>query len=186
MKTIKINDFKKLVENNEIQLLIDVRSPAEYEAVHVNGAINIPLGELTTEKLLELNKSSPDIYFICQSGGRSSKACEKFANFTQFNVISVEQGTKGAQEAGISIISSSRKVISLERQVRIAAGFLVATSTIFGALVNINFLFISGFVGIGLMFAGITDWCGMALLLAKCPWNQSKSCKKNLVNCCQK
>ncbi len=64
------------------------------------------------------------------------------------------------------------KVISLERQVRIAAGAIVLTGVLLGWRVHPGFFGLSGFVGAGLIFAGITDWCGMGLLIAKAPWNQ--------------
>ena len=68
--------------------------------------------------------------------------------------------------------------ISLERQVRIVAGFLVLAGTLLGIFLHSGFLFISGFVGAGLVFAGITDICGMGMLLARMPWNQirNKNC----------
>jgi predicted branched-subunit amino acid permease len=70
------------------------------------------------------------------------------------------------------MISLGKKSISIERQVRIAAGGLVLLGVIFGLLINHVFLLLSGFIGAGLIFAGITDWCGMGLLLARAPWNR--------------
>jgi len=67
-----------------------------------------------------------------------------------------------------------KKSIPLERQVRIAAGFLVLLGAVLGFFVHPYFIGLSAFVGAGLMFAGITDTCGMALVLAKMPWNQVK------------
>ena len=70
---------------------------------------------------------------------------------------------------------SAVKVISLERQVRIAAGAIVFTGVLLARFVNFDFIWLSGFVGAGLVFAGITDFCGMGLLLAKLPWNKHPS-----------
>jgi hypothetical protein len=63
-------------------------------------------------------------------------------------------------------------MISVERQVRIAAGAMVFTGVILGTFVYEGFYGLSGFVGAGLIFAGVTDWCGMGLLLARAPWNK--------------
>ena len=87
------------------------------------------------------------------------------------NVINVEGGTTAWSAAGLPVVRG-RKTISLERQVRIAAGSLVFAGTLLGAMVNPLFLIIPGFVGAGLVFAGVTDTCGMAMMLAKMPWNQ--------------
>ena len=87
--------------------------------------------------------------------------------------MSVEGGTLALAEQGLPVVRG-KKTISLERQVRIAAGSLVFIGSILGGLVNPLWFLLSGFVGAGLVFAGITDTCGMAMLLAKMPWNQVK------------
>jgi rhodanese-related sulfurtransferase len=83
----------------------------------------------------------------------------------------VEGGTLAWIEAGLPVTRGTAKVISLERQVRIAAGALVLTGVLLGWFVHPPFFGLAGFVGAGLVFAGITDFCGMGLLLAKLPWN---------------
>jgi rhodanese-related sulfurtransferase len=100
-------------------------------------------------------------------------ACDKFqaAGFT--NAVNVEGGTEACIEANVPVVRG-KKAMSLERQVRIAAGFLVLLGVILGWQIHEGFLALSAFVGAGLMFAGITDTCGMGMLLAKMPWNQVK------------
>ena len=85
--------------------------------------------------------------------------------------MNVEGGTLAWDQAGLPV-SRGRKVISLERQVRIAAGLLVLTGAVLALTVHPWWAGLSAFVGAGLMFAGITDTCGMALMLARMPWNQ--------------
>ena len=77
-------------------------------------------------------------------------------------------------KANLPVTRSAGKVISLERQVRIAAGAMVLTGVLLARFVNFNFIWLSGFVGAGLIFAGITDFCGMGLIIAKLPWNKRK------------
>ena len=97
-----------------------------------------------------------------------------FVNAGFSNVVNVEGGTQAWDGAGLPVIRG-KKSMSLERQVRIAAGFLVVLGTILGWLVHPGFYGISAFVGAGLVFAGITDTCGMGMVLAKMPWNQVRA-----------
>ena len=157
--------------------LIDVRTPAEYGEVHVDFARNIPLDRLDPQTIASLATEGP-VYFVCKSGGRSQKACEKMLAAGIDKVVSVEGGTAACEAAGLPVVRG-RKAMSLERQVRIAAGTLVAIGAAlaaFGPNAPVNWQAIgtglAGFIGCGLVFAGVTDTCGMAMLLARMPWNQ--------------
>jgi len=86
--------------------------------------------------------------------------------------LCVIEGGIGAFAAAGGTTVKGRTVLSLERQVRIAAGILVLVGVLAGAFAHPGFLFVSGIVGAGLIFAGVTDWCGMGLLLARMPWNR--------------
>ena len=154
----------KLVE------LIDVRTPVEFAQVHVAFARNVPLDQLRDDEV----KVGPDgpVYVICQSGSRGRRACEKLRR-AGVNAVNVEGGTRAWEAAGLPVVRSGAKVLSLERQVRIAAGSLVITGAVLGALVHPAFHVLSGIVGAGLVYAGMTDRCGMGTLLAKMPWNRS-------------
>ena len=101
------------------------------------------------------------------------KACEAFVAAGFNTIVNVEGGTKAWEEAGYSV-ARGKKAMSLERQVRIAVGLLVLTGVVLSELVHPYLIGISAFVGAGLVFAGITDTCGMGMLLAKMPWNQVK------------
>ena len=67
-------------------------------------------------------------------------------------------------------IASSRS--NLMRQVQITAGALVLAGVLLGAYVAPGWYGLSAFFGAGLVFAGVTGWCGMAKLLAVMPWNR--------------
>jgi rhodanese-related sulfurtransferase len=156
--------------------LIDVRTPAEFQEVHVANARNIPLDRLDPAAVMQARNGSQQepLYLICRSGSRGRQACEKFIAAGFANVVNVEGGTLACIEAGLPVVRG-KKMISLERQVRIAAGSLVLLGALLGWLVHPAFVGLSAFVGAGLIFAGITDTCGMGLLLARMPWNQVKS-----------
>jgi rhodanese-related sulfurtransferase len=103
--------------------------------------------------------------------GRATKAAEKFAAASQDRGGVIEGGTQPWIQAGLPVDRGVAKVISLERQVHIAAGALVLLGVLLGWLVHRALFGLSEFVGAGLIFAGITDFCGMGLLLARVPWN---------------
>jgi rhodanese-related sulfurtransferase len=170
--TISPRQLADLCKNGPVEL-IDVRTPAEYRELHVPAARNVPLDRLDPAALMQSRNGSKDepLYVICRSGSRGRQACEKLlaAGFT--NVVNVEGGTLAWAECGLPVVRG-KKAISLERQVRIAAGSLVLLGAVFGWLVHPAFIGLSAFVGAGLVFAGVTDTCGMGLLLARMPWNQ--------------
>ena len=154
--------------------LIDVRTPVEYQELHVANARNVPLDQLDPVKLMQANDGSGQgtLYVICRSGGRGKQACEKFLAAGYTNVVNVEGGTLACEQAGLPVVRG-KKTISLERQVRIAAGSLVLLGAVLSWIVHPAFVALSAFIGAGLIFAGVTDTCGMGLLLARMPWNQS-------------
>jgi rhodanese-related sulfurtransferase len=154
--------------------LIDVRTPAEYREAHVEFARNVPLDQLRPKVFMQELQGSRDrpLYIVCRSGSRGRQACEKFLKAGFGNVINVEGGTVACEEAGLAIIRGKGS-ISLERQVRIAAGSLVLGGILLAWLVHPAFIGLSAFVGAGLVFSGVTDTCGMGMLLARMPWNRS-------------
>jgi rhodanese-related sulfurtransferase len=152
--------------------IIDVRTPAEYEQVHAEGARSIPLGDLDA-RALQPTRSHEPLLVICKSGGRAAKACERLQHAGASNVLSIEGGTDAWIKAGLPVVRTARATISLERQVRIGAGLLVLLGVVLAWHVHPAFNLLSGFIGAGLVFAGVTDWCGMAIVLAKMPWNRA-------------
>jgi rhodanese-related sulfurtransferase len=152
--------------------LIDVRTPREFEEVHVSFARNEPLDRLDASLLASAQTSTgAPLYVICRSGSRARQACEKLAAAGCTNVVNVEGGTLAWEQAGLPVVRG-KKSISLERQVRVAAGGLVLAGALLGAFVHPYWIALSAFVGAGLVFAGVTDTCGMGLVLAKMPWNR--------------
>lgn len=152
--------------------LIDVRTPVEFGEVHVDFARNVPLDRLDPAAVRASRNGSGNepLYVICRSGARGKQACEKLAA-AGLSVVNVEGGTAAWDDAGLPVVRG-KKAISLERQVRIAAGFLTLLGAILALTVHPYFAGLSAFIGAGLLFAGITDTCGMGMLLARMPWNQ--------------
>ncbi|MCA8997746.1 MAG: DUF2892 domain-containing protein [Planctomycetaceae bacterium] len=172
-RSISPKQLKELHDEKAVDL-IDVRTPMEFQEVHATIARNIPLDTLKPSEFMEARNGSvtDTLYVICKSGSRGAKACQKFQAAGYEDVVNVEGGTESWIASGLPV-ERGKKVMSLERQVRIVAGAIILFGAILALTVHPYFAGLSAFVGAGLMFAGITDTCGMAMVLAKMPWNQS-------------
>lgn len=172
VKTVTASELMALLSDGKPVDLIDVRTPVEFREIHAACARSVPLDRLDPRAVMGGRSDSAEhLYVICRSGSRATQACEAFAAAGFPNVIVVEGGTLAWEKAGGQLVRG-KKAISLERQVRIAAGFLVLLGIVLGLAIHPWFVFLSAFVGAGLVFAGVTDTCGMGMLLARMPWNQ--------------
>ena len=77
--------------------IVDVREPAEYREGHIPGAVNIPMGQLTS-RLTELDRQQP-VYVVCASGNRSS-AMTEVLTAAGFDAINVAGGTSAWIRSG--------------------------------------------------------------------------------------
>lgn len=151
--------------------LVDVRSPAEYEGMHIPGAYNVPLDRIE-EYADELGRTDAEnLVLVCRSGNRAEEAREALAANGVPEARVLDGGITAWREEGREI-EEGRKRWSIERQVRFTAGFLVVGGAALGGLVSEAFYGLSAFVGAGLMFAALTDTCAMGLLIARMPHNQ--------------
>jgi rhodanese-related sulfurtransferase len=174
-QSISPEDLTHLLRSGKSIELIDVRTPAEFESVHLEFARNVPLERLDPDLVLRERpgQAGEPIYVICQKGGRGIQACAQLTAAGFFNVVNVEGGTIACEQAGLPVVRGATSM-SLERQVRIAAGSLVVLSAALGLIVHPYWNGIALVVGAGLVFAGITDTCGMGVVLARMPWNRSR------------
>ena len=173
---ISARELHESIRSGRKLALLDVRTPAEHGEIHIEGSHLMPLDRLDAGTAKSLARDVDACVLICRSGKRAASAMEKLAAAGCGNLQVLEGGVSAWDEAGLPV-NRGAKAMSLERQVRIAAGAMVLTGVILGSTVNAGFYGLSAFVGAGLMFAGITDWCGMAMLLAKMPWNQRAGVK---------
>jgi rhodanese-related sulfurtransferase len=173
LSTITPRQLAELCQSGKCIELIDVRTPVEFREVHLSAARNVPLDQLDPAQVMQTRSGSKEepLYVICRSGSRGQQGCEKFLKAGFTNIINVEGGTLACIDAGLPVVRGP-KAISLERQVRIAAGLMVFAGVVLGFFFHRAFLGLAGFVGVGLVFAGITDTCGMGLILAQMPWNK--------------
>lgn len=151
-------------------LLIDVREPVEYANEHIPGAISYPLSQLDPSQI-DLQPGQ-QILVYCQSGKRSARAVEQLNAAGLTDILQLQCGITSWKAEAYPLERIQDTPISLFRQVQIVAGLLVLVGTILGAMVSPAYLLLSGFVGVALVFAGLTNTCAMAMLLAKLPYNQ--------------
>ncbi|MDK9361864.1 rhodanese family protein [Lelliottia wanjuensis] len=155
-------------------MLIDIRGHDEWLREHIYGARSLPLEQLQPGCFSEGSLSESDtVVFLCQSGMRTNSATAHLRNAVHPAKALIMQGGLNAwKAAGYPVQVDSRQPLPVMRQVQITAGALVLCGTVAGAVLSPAFYIIPGFVGPGLMFAGITGWCGMAKFLAVMPWNR--------------
>ncbi|MBV6459182.1 MAG: Inner membrane protein YgaP [Fimbriimonadaceae bacterium] len=170
---ITVQDLERLIDSDPRLTLVDVRSADEYAAGHVPQAMNIPLEEADA-RINDLG--SGPVALLCQSGNRAGMACELLREHHP-NLLVVEGGTDAWVQAGKPVVASTAARWSLERQVRFGAGLMVLAGTLLSLLHHPAWISLAIFVGAGLTFAGLTNICGMAFLLAKLPWNRQASPK---------
>lgn len=169
LQEINAVTLKKWLDN-KVALLIDVREPGEFAAEHIPGAKLMSLSSFNPTIIRQ--DTDKKIVLQCQSGRRSARAAQKMFDLGFREVFHLQGGLPTWKAAGYPTNVNRNAPISMFRQVQIVAGSLVLLGTILGAFVSPWFLMLSGFVGAGLVFAGITDTCAMAMLLAKLPYNQ--------------
>ncbi|MEA5513285.1 rhodanese-like domain-containing protein [Nodularia sp. UHCC 0506] len=169
LKLIDASTVKGWTKTEKLHL-IDVREPSEYAAEHIPGAKLLPLSQFQPEQVPFQRHTKVVLY--CQSGNRSNQAAQRLMNAGFSDFAQLQGGITGWKELNYPTKINQDAPISLMRQVQIVAGSLVFTGTILGAFVSPWFLILSGFVGAGLVFAGVSNTCAMGMLLAKLPYNQ--------------
>lgn len=169
LQEINAQTLKQWLDRQQV-MLIDVREPGEYASEHIPGAKLMPLSNLNPADVKP--ETDQQVVLYCQSGNRSKKAAQKLFDSGFESVTHLQGGLPTWKAAGYQTQVNKNAPISVFRQVQIVAGTLVFTGTVLGAFVSPWFLILSGFVGAGLVFAGVSGTCAMGMLLAKLPYNQ--------------
>lgn len=167
---IDAKTLKHWLERGEA-VLVDVREPAEHAAQHIAGAACLPLGDISVQKLPEAQGKK--LVLHCQGGKRSTSACQKLlADNPQLELYNLEGGMMAWNALGEAVQESGKKLLPLDRQVQLTIGLILLVASVLGALFGPVFFLLTGMIGAGLSVAGLTGFCGLAMVIAKMPWNQ--------------
>jgi rhodanese-related sulfurtransferase len=174
MSAVDPRQLQALLQQGDC-VLIDVREPVEHAEEHLPAAKLIPLGSINAETTAGIGKDSP-IVVHCRSGKRGSEAAQKLAALGFSSVRNLEGGLQACKAVGLPVTRGERKGLPLMQQVQLVIGTGVLSGVILSRLLHPDWVFLSAFFGAGLVFAGSTGWCGLALLMAKMPWNRCEPC----------
>lgn len=166
LSTISPAEAKRLIDEGAV--LVDVREADEHLRERIPGARNAPLSRLE-----QLGAGSRPVVFHCKSGARTLANAGRLSAAAGAEAYVIEGGLDAWRRAGLPVERDERRPIEIMRQVQITAGSLVLLGVALGYGVNPAFYALSGFIGAGLIFAGVSGWCGMAKLLALMPWNRA-------------
>lgn len=164
-------------------LFLDVRTPAEFGEAHIEGAVLHPLGGLNPVQVEKLTAGKEACVVICQSGKRAESAAAKLKGCDVPGLCVLDGGLEAWIAAGLPVNRGESRGLSLMRQVQLTIGLVSATGAGLALFVNPLFAIIPLVTGCGLLFAGITGFCGLAVLLAKMPWNRAGGCPTGA--CCE-
>lgn len=168
LKSLSPDAAGKLIDQGAV--LVDVRDIDEYAHEHIAQARHMPLNQLI--------RGTPQIegvsavIFYCRSGTRAKMGAQRLGACVACDAYMLEGGLDAWKRAGLPVVIDTRKPLELQRQVQIAAGSLVLLGIVLGVFVSPWLYVLPAFIGAGLVFAGVSGFCGMALLLMKAPWNR--------------
>jgi rhodanese-related sulfurtransferase len=166
LQTIDPARAKRLIDDGAV--LVDIREPDEHARERVPGALNQPLARLDALQV----GGAKAVIFHCRSGARTAGNAQRLAAAADCQAYLLEGGIDAWKKAGLPVALDAGQPIEIMRQVQITAGSLVVLGVALGVWVNPAFFALSAFIGGGLVFAGVSGWCGMARLLALMPWNR--------------
>ena len=171
IKTVNAKTLKSWIETGEA-VVIDVREPIEYAEERITNATLLPLGEVTKAKLPPINGKKLVIH--CRSGKRGTNACEKLlSEDPNLEIYNLEGGISAWKALGNETVNPEKSFLPLDRQVQLTIGLILLISSYLVYTCSIKWLLLIAMVGAGLTIAGLTSFCGLAIIIAKMPWNKN-------------
>lgn len=177
--TIESADLQRLLASPNPPRVLDVRTPGEFETVHMPGSYNVPLDLLREHREEIMSHVDDDVVLVCRSGQRAAQAEETLRRAGLSNVHILDGGITAWQAGGLPVNRGAQKW-DLERQVRLIAGLIVALSVLASILVP-GAQWVAFAIGAGLTFAAISNTCAMGMLLARLPYNRGATCDAQTV-----
>lgn len=169
---MKTDELRDLIEAGKAELL-DVRTEMEYRSGHIAGARHIPVDTLEQMDRMEAPAEGRTLCIICQSGKRAERAHRHLKEKLGISSCVLEHGMNAWEEAGLPVEKEAAARLPLIRQVQIIIGLVNLLTIALGCFVHPLWLIVPAFTSCGLLVAGLTGFCGLALVLARMPWNRS-------------
>lgn len=171
LKTVDAATLKRWLDSGEA-VLVDVREPAEHAAESIAEAKPIPLASLSKAALPAC--AGKKLVLHCQKGARGGAACQKLlADDPDMELYNLSGGIEAWRQAGLTVETSGSFFLPLDRQVQLTVGLFVLIGSALAYFAHPLFMLLPAFIGAGLVFAGLSGTCGLALLLARMPWNRN-------------
>lgn len=174
VQSVDVSEAQGLIQESNT-LVLDVRSPGEFETAHIDGAINIPVDRLDPHLREIVHNAGGTMVLVCQSGGRAEQAATKLSKHGKEDLVLLQGGMNAWQQAGAPVRRGEVQRWALERQVRLVAGSLVFASVAGSAWLP-KTKWVGAGVGGGLVFAAVSNTCMMGNLLSKLPYNRGPAC----------
>ena len=172
--TIDPADLRTLMNSAAPPRVLDVRTPGEFDAIHMPGAYNVPLDLLREHRDEILSHLDQDVVLVCRSGQRATQADDTLRRAGMTNVHVLDGGITAWEAKGFAVNRGARRW-DLERQVRLVAGLIVVLSILVSIVVP-GAEWAAFAIGAGLSFAALTNTCAMGMLLARLPYNRGATC----------
>lgn len=171
--SVDAQTLKKWMKDSKA-LLIDVREPLECSLEKIVSSKNIPLAQITLEDLDLSKNKDKKIVIQCRSGARSMTACKKLSEADpSLELYNLDGGILAWKAQGYNI-AQEKDALPLDRQVQLTLGIIIIFGVLMSYLFNDSWVLLPAIIGLGLINAGLTGWCGMAKLVALFPWNRNK------------
>ena len=171
---IDVGAMQQMMREDPLVRILDVRTGAEFDNVHIPGSFNVPLDTLG-EHVRDLAEVEHPVVLVCMSGGRASIAHGQLSGAGKTRLHILEGGVQAWESAGAEVVRNTTQKWVLDRQVRLVAGSLVLAGVVASIAVP-RAKWLSGAVASGLVFSAVSNTCAMGNVLAKLPYNQSDNC----------
>ncbi|MCU6479678.1 rhodanese-like domain-containing protein [Arthrobacter sp. A2-55] len=173
-KAIDASTLKGWEDHHDDLMIIDVRSGAEFDSLHIRGSYHVPLAMLSEHAEEFAAKMGTRVVLVCQSGNRAEQARKRLGSVGLASASVLSGGVPAYAAAGGEVVRG-RRTWALERQVRMTAGSLVLASIVAGRFVSPKLRLVAGGIGAGLTFSAATNSCAMGNVLSRMPWNRSSN-----------
>lgn len=168
---IDADTLRAWTQRQDDVVVLDVRSAAEFESLHIRGSYNVPLPSLAEHTQDVARRVGRRVVLVCHSGVRAEQARQRLTQVGVDSALVLDGGAAAYAAAGGDVVRGEQRW-AMDRQVRMAAGALVTTGLLAGELVSPRLRLLAGAVGAGLVYSAATDTCALGAALSRMPWNR--------------